>query len=167
MGGHGRTPRLAADGARRQRLLRGDWQGTDGDRWRHGAVPRAPEGLSRRSTAVWTGWFGSWVAAHWTPEDVPGLRVAITLYEAVMGGDHRQAPELRRWLDAYGITPKGQRDLRWLPPARREVMEGPADEAPPLRPLPPHIRHVSSRSDEHDDHPYAHLRVAGDGGTPG
>jgi hypothetical protein len=31
--------------------------------------------------------------------------------------DFIRATELRYWLDAYGVTPKGQQDRRWRPPA--------------------------------------------------
>lgn len=85
----------------------------------------------------------AWFAAHWTPDDVPALRVLVDLYDAVERGELMRAGELRLWMDSYGITPKGQQDRRWTRPETRSV----ATDPPPLR------------RDQAD--PYAHLRVVG------
>jgi hypothetical protein len=57
-----------------------------------------------------------WVAAHWIEGDLPQLRHMVRLYDAVELGQLTRAPELRYWLDTYGLTPKGQQDRRWIPP---------------------------------------------------
>jgi hypothetical protein len=81
----------------------------------------------------------SWVAAHWLPEDLPGLRIMVQLLDQceryfqdpyiereTRKGDTifvlRPNPvgELRQYLDTYGITPKGQQDRRWTAPAAEE-----------------------------------------------
>jgi hypothetical protein len=72
--------------------------------------------LIESSVAVWETWFGAWWAAHWSIDDLPGLRLVIRLYDRVTRGDVRRLGELRQLMDSYGITPKGQQDRRWLRP---------------------------------------------------
>jgi hypothetical protein len=90
---------------------------------------------------VWDGWFRSWWAANWTPDDLPALHFVIRLYDRVTRGDVKRAAELRQWMDGYGITPKGQQDRRWV------------------KPLPPR---GPSKLDRFLD-PYSHLRATQDG----
>ncbi len=80
----------------------------------------------------------AWFAAHWTPDDVPGLRQVIRLYDQMERGEFQRAGELRLAMDTYGITPKGQQDRRWKRPE--------AEERP---------RTVEAGSGD----PYSHLRV--------
>jgi len=68
------------------------------------------------SRTAWKTWMGAWFAAHWAPEDLPGLRQVIRLYDQVERGEYVRATELRLAMDTYGITPKGQQDRRWKPP---------------------------------------------------
>jgi hypothetical protein len=96
--------------------VRGDWKAADAIGWRYGKVPPCPADVEPATRRAWKTWFGSWIAAFWTPEDVPGLRMLALIYDAVEGGDFTRAPELRMWMDTYGITPKGQQDRRWRPP---------------------------------------------------
>lgn len=70
---------------------------------------------------------GSWFASHWTPDDLPGLRVVIATYDQVERGEFQRGPELRMLMDTYGITPKGQQDRRWQAPKPEET---PVTEAP-------------------------------------
>ena len=70
----------------------------------------------------------SWFAAHWTPDNLPGLRHVVLLYDQVERGEYRRIAELRVQEDTYGITPKGQQDRRWAPP-RIEVADQPAAAA--------------------------------------
>ncbi len=63
---------------------------------------------------------GSWVAAHWSLMDLPGLRTLILTYDQVERGEFQRGPELRLLMDTYGITPKGQQDRRWAPPKPEE-----------------------------------------------
>ena len=58
----------------------------------------------------------SWVASHWTPTDLPGLRQLVRLYDQVERGEFQRATELRLAMDTYGISPKGQQDRRWSQP---------------------------------------------------
>jgi hypothetical protein len=83
------------------------------------------------SRAAWTAWFLGWAAAHWSPDDLPRLRQVVRLYDQVERGHFERAAELRLSMDSYGITPKGQQDRRWRPPAppSREQQE-PAPVAP-------------------------------------
>jgi hypothetical protein len=69
---------------------------------------------------AWRVWFGAWFSAHWTPDDVPGLRQLIRLYDQVERGEFQRSGELRIQMDTYGITPKGQQDRRWKAPAVKE-----------------------------------------------
>jgi hypothetical protein len=66
---------------------------------------------------------GSWFAAHWTPDDLPGLQVVIRLYDEVAKGQMHRATELRVQMDTYGITPKGQQDRRWKQPETAATSE--------------------------------------------
>jgi hypothetical protein len=75
-----------------------------------------PDGLLKASKDAWNTWFGSWIAAHWGPEDLPMLRVVILLYDSVQRGEGQRIAELRMWADTYGISPKGQQDRRWVRP---------------------------------------------------
>lgn len=81
----------------------------------------------------------SWFASHWTPADLPGLRIVIAQYDAVQRGGTKanDVTALLRGMDTYGITPAGQQSRRWTPPD--------ADVEPAAKPKPP------SR--------YAHLKV--------
>lgn len=105
----------------------------------------------------------SWFAAHWTPDDLPGLRRVAQLYDLceryaddpfieteTRKGDvvyiprPHPAAELRQMMDNYGITPKGQQDRRWVRPK--------ADAKPGTR---------SGAKAAKADAPYGHLRVVG------
>jgi hypothetical protein len=77
-----------------------------------------PAGLMPASAEAWSTWMGGWFAAHWGPEDLPGLRQVVRLYDQVERGEFQRAGELRLWEDGYGITPKGAQGRRWAPPDR-------------------------------------------------
>jgi hypothetical protein len=91
------------------------------------------------SLEAWTVWFGSWFAAHWGPEDVPGLRQVIRLYDQVERSEFVRATELRQGMDNYGITPKGQQDRRW----KRPVVEEPKPAGRKSSGQYAHLRDVS------------------------
>jgi hypothetical protein len=95
------------------------------------------------SLTAWQTWMRSWVAAHWTPDDLPGLRALIRTYDQHERGEFQRGPELRLLMDTYGITPKGQQDRRWTRPE---------EEAKPSSPQPRRKR--AAAADQ-----YAHLRV--------
>lgn len=101
--------------------LRGEWQPAGGVGWQHGDVPEVPDGLVEASRVAWATWMGAWFAAHWTPADLPGLRTLIRIYDQVERGEFQRANELRLQMDTYGITPKGQQDRRWAPPAEEKA----------------------------------------------
>ncbi len=113
----GKGPRPKTTRRRRNTPARGDWKAPDGIGWQHGKIPEPPDGLLKASIATWRTWFGSWFAAHWTPEDVPGLTIVILLWDQVNRGEYQRSAELRLQMDGYGITPKGQTDRRWEKPA--------------------------------------------------
>lgn len=140
----GRGPAPKQNRRRRNTPARGDWKPTEATGWQHGPPPPAPDGLREASLQAWATWFAAWFAAHWTPDDLPGLRVVIRLYDEVERGEFTRATELRQMLDNYGITPKGQQDRHWMRPTAEEVV--------PSSPQPPR---------ESADH-YAHLRVVND-----
>lgn len=71
----------------------------------------------KASLEAWGIWMGSWVAAHWSPTDLPGLRQLIRIYDQVERGEFQRANELRLQMDTYGLTPKGQQDRRWRQPS--------------------------------------------------
>jgi hypothetical protein len=100
----------------------GEWRRATVDRWQHGPVPDPPDGLTNESKEAWALWFSSWVAAYWSPIDIPGLRVAIRSLDQVQramrsgNASGRQIRESQAWLNAYGLTPKGRQLRHWLPP---------------------------------------------------
>jgi hypothetical protein len=138
----GRGPAPDPQRVRRGKPARGDWTPAPDTGWQHD-WPDPPSGLLPGSVEVWGTWLRSWFAVHWTPDDLPVLRLTIRLYDRVMRGDVKRLPELRQWLDSMGITLKGRQDRRWEPPRPK--------------------RTTTWRSSVDDDHPYAHLRFVGDG----
>lgn len=121
---------------------RGDWRASPGVGWQHGDIPTCPV-RSKAAQETWQTWMRSWVAAHWSPADLPNLRLVIKLWAAVDSGavTGSERSELRQLMDSYGLTPKGQQDRRWQPPK-------PEDEKPAAQPEAPA---TPSR--------YAHLRA--------
>lgn len=153
--------------------IRGEFRAARAREWQHGPVPKPPPGLTAESRAVWRGWFRSWVAAHWDPSDVPQLRVAIRLFDAVERGDDRRGTlaELRAWLDGYGLTPKGQADRRWMRPVHDSSR--PLREPFDAREAYGHLRasRATSPAARLDDvqypgGPYSHLRATHEPSTP-
>lgn len=107
---------------RRNKPVRGDWQATPGVGWQHAeTAPEPPDGLKPASLVAWQTWFASWFASHWTPDDLPGLRILVQTYDQVERGEFQRGPELRLLMDTYGITPKGQQDRRWAAPKAEEA----------------------------------------------
>lgn len=117
MAGRGPAPKDPGARVRSGSSARGEWRQVTATGWQHGKRPALPSGLTPDARATWETWFGAWFTAFWGPEDVPALRMLIRLYDAVNGGEWRLHGELRRWMDTFGITPKGQQDRRWRRPA--------------------------------------------------
>lgn len=115
----GRGPVPKADARTRHAPQRGGFQAAEAECW-VGDVPEAPDGLMPASVEAWGVWFGSWFSAFWLPADLPALRQLIRLYDQVERGEFQRAGELRLQMDTYGITPKGQQDRRWSPPAEAD-----------------------------------------------
>lgn len=76
---------------------------------------------------------GAWFAAHWGPDDLPGLRQLIRLYDQVERGEFQRANEVRIEMDNYGITPKGQQDRRWKKPDGGKVETAPVRQIRPRK----------------------------------
>lgn len=121
-------------GARRRQNVpeRGEWVAVDKVGWQYGAIPSPPDGLMPASLEAWNTWMGSWIAAHWLPADLPGLRQLIRLYDELERGEFPRATEVRLLMDTYGITPKGQQDRRWAPP-KDETVAAPVRQLKPRR----------------------------------
>jgi hypothetical protein len=124
------APKRPGERRRQNTPERGEWQPTEDVGWQHGDTPAAPEGLMPASDEAWRIWMGAWFAAHWTPDDLPGLRTLVRLYDQVERGEFQRANEVRLQMDTYGITPKGQQDRRWAPP----VKEGAAAHVRQIKP---------------------------------
>ena len=116
MAGRGVVPKEAALRKNPRQPIVHDWQALEVVGWQHGDVPEPPAGLMPASVEAWRVWLGAWFAAYWTPEDLPGLRQLIRLYDQVERGEFQRANEVRIEMDNYGITPKGQQDRRWRRP---------------------------------------------------
>ena len=101
---------------RHDKPVRGDWRTADAVGWQHGKVPPCPADVEPATRRAWKTWFGSWVAAFWTPEDVPGLRMVAPIYRRGRARRLPARPDFALWMDTYGLTPKGQQDRRWRPP---------------------------------------------------
>lgn len=132
MAGSGPAPKSRRH--RRSSPARGDWKPAPGSGWQ-GDLPAPPSGLLEVSQETWLTWFKAWWAAHWTTDDLPGLRLLIRIYDRVARGDVRRLGELRQLMDSYGITPKGQQDRRWLrpePPRAPSRWANPSDYRPSL-----------------------------------
>jgi hypothetical protein len=114
--GRGPAPKPHRQRPRDEKRRARPWRAAAGIGWQHGATPVPPPGLEPMSLDAWETWFGAWFAAHWTPADVPALRILVELHDAVERGELTRAGELRLWMDTYGITPKGQQDRRWTRP---------------------------------------------------
>lgn len=117
------APKSPENRVRRAAPARGDWQVAVGVGWQHGEVPAAPTGLTDTTVEAWQTWMGAWFASFWTPEDLPGLRRLVILYDRVERNPDSAAlvSQLRQYLDMYGITPKGQQDRRWAPPVEQSA----------------------------------------------
>jgi hypothetical protein len=127
----GRGPAPKNDRVRRADPERGEAAAVDGVGWQHGDVPVPPDGLKDASLATWATWMGSWFAAFWSPEDVPGLHIVILLFDQVQRGEYQRATELRLAMDTYGITPKGQQDRRWKKPEAPKASRSGGDGGTP------------------------------------
>lgn len=141
MAGRGRPPKPPEGRVNDHEPIRGEWQAAPGVGWQHGDIPPAPTGLLKASREAWAVWMRSWFAAHWTPDDLPGMRQVIRVYDQVERGDFTRANEMRLQMDTYGITPKGQQDRRWTPPvvdanAAKEPTPTPGGRYAHLRAVP-------------------------------
>ena len=125
MSGRGPTPKPPDQRVTRHEPQRGEWREAPGGGWLHGDVPEPPDGLLAASLVAWSTWFGAWWASFWSAEDLPALRQVIRLYDQVERGEFQRAGELRLQMDSYGITPKGQKENRWI---RRD-----GQQQPPVR----------------------------------
>ena len=114
----GPAPKKPEDRVRRNKPVSGEWlPAPKGVGWQHGDVPPAPAELElcREAEEAWVAWFASWWAAHWTEQDLPGLKLAIRKYDELLRGSIDIA-KVMPVLDAYGITPKGRQSLHWTEP---------------------------------------------------
>jgi hypothetical protein len=118
LAGRGPAPKPQSQRRNRARPKRGEWQPTAGIGWQFAPFPQPPDGVLEVTRAAWETWFRAWFAAHWTLDDLPGLRLVAKLYDQVERGGAGASThgELRQMMDGYGITPKGQRDNRWQRP---------------------------------------------------
>lgn len=96
------------------------WQLAEHEGWQHGKVPPCPKGLSIHGQKAWKTWMNAWWACFYTPDDLPGLQLLVTLYDKVLL-EQIDVTKITPLLDRYGITPKARQDLRWAQvPAKAE-----------------------------------------------
>lgn len=116
----GRPPKQP-DQRRNRAKLKYEWQDApEHPGWQHGDVPEPPEGLLTESIEAWNAWFAAWWAAWWKPEDVPQLRQVIRRFDEVVRGK-LELSKIMGELDAFGITPKGRTNLRWVEPKAEDL----------------------------------------------
>lgn len=134
-------PAPAKTRRRRNAPALGEWQSAPGVGWQHGPAPEPADGLLAVSRETWQTWFQAWFASHWTPADLPGLRLLITQYDAIQrtGVKANDVTALVRLMDNYGITPAGQQARRWEAPKENE-------RAKPVAPAGPASRYAHLRS---------------------
>jgi hypothetical protein len=111
------APKDPSERIRRAKPERGEVVTATTSGWQYGAKPTTPDDLTPAAAEAWSIWMSAWFASFWKPEDLPGLRQVVRIYDQVERGDFTRAGELRLQMDTYGITPKGQQDRRWRPPA--------------------------------------------------
>jgi hypothetical protein len=117
MAGVGRAPKDPGDRVGHEAPIRGDWKAVPGVGWQHGEVPPCPV-RTKAAQETWASWFSQWYAAHWTPADLPNLRLCIKAWARADGPEPRgtDVSGYVRLADDLGITRKGQQDRRWKPP---------------------------------------------------
>jgi len=116
------------DGERVNRhALKYPWVPAPAEPWA-GEVPTPPSGLLKASRDTWDLWFGSWWSGHWTEADLPGLRMAIRLFDRIERGREERGDrsELRQMMKSYGLSPEGRQALRWEPPKAEAPAPAPA-----------------------------------------
>lgn len=124
----GPAPKPPEQRRRKNVPVSGEWVASPGVGWQHGVIPAPPDGLLGPSRVAWETWMRAWFAAHWSPDDLPGLRKVVQLYDATERGELHRSAELRMSMDNYGITPKGQQDRHWARPKPEDV--APVAETP-------------------------------------
>lgn len=125
----GRRPNPTAQGRVNKHAQKYPWIPAPGP-W-EGEVPKPPTGLRKAAKDTWEVWFTSWWSGHWTEADLPMLRLAIVLYDAISQNREQRGDraELRQLAKALGITPDGRQALRWEPPSgQAEDDQGEDDE---------------------------------------
>jgi hypothetical protein len=143
----GPAPKPPGQRRRRNAPARGDWivlPETDSARPVPSLVRLAPEVSWTGATKRW--WKAIWrtpMSTQWGDGDYPVLVELAYLRQLFMPsvmtdesggkvfvqGDARLAPEVRHRSDAFGLTPKGRQERRWLLPGHGDGR--PEDEAQP------------------------------------
>ena len=79
--------------------------------------PRTAADLLPSSMERWASWWRSPMAVMWHPEgDLDELSRLLAMYDANDRGElsATEAKELRQLASAYGLTPKGRKELHWV-----------------------------------------------------
>ena len=71
--------------------------------------------LLKATREAWGSWWRSPMATAWLPADEPALRRAIVLVDVSLRGEASgvELKELRALEEAFGLSPKARRALRW------------------------------------------------------
>lgn len=123
----GRRPE--APGTADQRNTKNPWKFAEGEGWQHGRKPPPPSGLTDAGKKAWRTWLGAWWACFYTPDDLPGLELAVRIYDAALAG-HVDVSKAIPLLDRYGITPEGRFKLRWARTEQQPTGQGSGKPAP-------------------------------------
>ena len=137
----GPPPKKPGERVRTNAPASGEWKEAPGVGWQYGRAPACPKelGLLPEAQEAWKAWFASWWAAHWTKEDLPGLKLVIRQYDQNLRGA-LEINKLTPLLDAYGITPTGRQKLHWLPP--KNVQPSKAVKGGTVTPIRPQVTAV-------------------------
>ena len=103
-----------------------------------GPIPELPTGIrwTKMTRAWWATVWSSPMATQWDEGDVPALVELALLRQKMMAGEFNLSTAVEKRSAAFGLTPKGRRDLRWIitdKDAERAGVAGVPDESPVRR----------------------------------
>jgi hypothetical protein len=111
----GRVPKLPEQRRNRTPPRAGEWVRLPAS-GRRGPVPRLSKslGLSKATHEWWRAIWHTPMALMWHSKDEPALIELALLRDRFLDGKTGLAPEIRLRSNAFGLTPAGREQRRWL-----------------------------------------------------